>query len=191
MKNISIHLLLLLELLSSINSQRHTYIIPTEPTSVSVQCPEDDHNANITRCLTLNELIDSPLGEHGTFRNQEEVVFLSGVHIVNGTENVYESSEESSNLVLRGESNEVTIVCLKPFTFVFAQSRYIKVSNLTLINCAMNKEIWYKANQYWCNYTLLYIGLKGSMIIENVLITTKSRVAIAVYVEFDMNQLCN
>ena len=136
MKNISIYLLLVLKLLSSIDSQNsnftwHTYIIPT---SVSVQCPEDNSNANTTRCLTLNELIDSPPGRYGTFQSREEVIFLSGTHVVNGTERDYVYSDESSNLVLRGESNKVTIVCLKPFTFRFVQGRYVKVSNMTLIN---------------------------------------------------------
>ena len=194
MKNISIYLLLLLKLLSSIDSQydsfiRHTYIIPTEPISVSsssVQCPNDNSNVNTTRCLTLNELIDSPPGRHGMFQSQEEVIFLSGTHVVDGTERDYVYSERSSNLVLRGESNEVTIICLKPFTFMFSRGRYVKVSNLTLINCAMNKEIRYETERYCCNFTLLFINSKGSMIIENVQITSKGRVAIAVYVAVEL-----
>jgi hypothetical protein len=116
MKIISIHLFLPLLLLAIVNSQNgnfthHTYIIPTEPTSVSsssVQCPEDTGNANTTRCLTLNELTDNPLGRYGiydiVFQSREEVVFLSGTHVVNGTDH-YVYSEKSSNLVLRGESN--------------------------------------------------------------------------------------
>ena len=102
MKNISIYyLLLLLKLLSSIDCQNSNFTWRTyiTPTSVSVQCPEDNSNANTTRCLTLNELIDSPPGRYGTFQSQEEVVFLSGTHVVNGTERDYVYSEESSNLV--------------------------------------------------------------------------------------------
>ena len=60
------------------------------------------------------------------------------------------------------------------------------MSNLTLINCdsAVNgSQIRYKRYWYCCNHTLLYIGLEGSMLIENVEIASKSGVAIAVYVK--------
>ena len=193
MKNIRIYSLLFLLLVSIVNSQngnftRHTYIIPTESTSVSsssVQCPKDNSNANMIRCLTLNELIDSPLGEHGTFQSREEVIFLSGTHVVDGTKRDHVFSRESSNLVLRGESNKVTIVCLKWFAFVSGEGRYVKVSNLTFINCTMNSSqpITYEGFSYCCYYTLLYIALEGRMIIENVEITSKSKVSIAVYVK--------
>ena len=137
--------------------------------------------------MTLNELIDSPPGRHGMFQRQEEVVFLSGTHVVNGTERGYVYSDEASNLVLRGESNNVTVVCLKDLSFVFALDKYVKVSNLTLVNCSMNtsKVLRYKNYWYCCNHTLLFIGLEVSMTIENVQIVSNSRVGIAVYVKGD------
>ena len=194
MKNITVHLLLPLLLLSIINSQhgnftRRTYIIPTEPNSASlssVQCPDSEDNSNVNimiRCLTLNELINSSPGKHGMFQSQEEVIFLSGTHVVDGTKRDHVFSRESNNLVLRGESNKVTIVCLKQLTFVFARGRHVKVSNLTFINCTMNSSQIIYRNYRYC--TLLYYGLEVSMLIENVEIKTKSQIAIAVYVQGD------
>jgi hypothetical protein len=46
-----------------------------------------------------------------------------------------------------------------------------------------SQKIWYETHPYCCNYTFLSIGLEGSMIIENVEISSKSQVAIAVYVK--------
>ena len=195
MKNITVHLLLPLLLLSIVNSQhgnftRRTYIIPTEPSSVSlssVQCPDSEDNSNVNimiRCLTLNELINSSPGKHGMFQSREEVVFLSGTHVVDGTKRDHVYSDKTSNLVLRGETNKVTIVCLKQLIFVFARGRYVKVSNLTFINCTTNSsQIMYRNYRYNC--TLLYYGLQVSMLIENVEIKIKSQIAIAVYVQGD------
>ena len=121
------------------------------------------------------------------FQRQEEVIFLSGAHIVNGTKNNYVYSEEASNLVLRGESSNVTIICLKGFSFGFASNMYTKVSNLTLVNCSMGSSqgITYKGYWYCCNLTFLFIGLEGSMILENIQTISNSRVDIAVYVKGD------
>ena len=191
MKTVSIYSLLLLLSLSITAGQdgnftQHTYIIPTEPASASSSvCPGE---SNRTRCLTLNELIDSPPGRYGMFQNQEEVVFLSGTHVVNGTQNDSVYSEQASNLVLRGESNDVTIICFNWFSLAFARNNYVQVSNLTLINCHMNSSqvVIYKEYQYCCNHTFLFIGVEGSMILENVQLRTNSMQAgIAVYVKGD------
>ena len=196
MKIFSIHSLLLFLLQSSITSgqngnfTQHTYIIPTEPASASSSvCPG---NSNGTRCLTLNELTDSAPGKHGMFQRQEEVIFLSGMHVVNGTEGKVLFSDETSNLVLRGESKNVTIVCLEGSNFAFAnaQNEYIRVSDLTLINCSMNcpQTIIYKQHNYYCNITFLFIGLEGSMIFENIQIKASDSqiIGIAVYVKGDV-----
>ena len=167
------------------NFTQHTYIVPTDPPSVSelYVCPED--SSNKTRCLTLNELTDSLPGRYGMFESREEVVFLSGKHVVDA-EGGYVYSGHASNLVLRGESKSVTIVCLNEFSFCFSQGRYVKVLNLTFVNCSMNsfRPIIYRRQMYCC-HTLLFIELEGSMVIENVQIINDSGVAIAVYVKGD------
>ena len=81
-----------------------TYVIPTEPASeLASPCPDKN---NVTQCLTLNELIDRIPGEYGVFQSQEEVIFLSGIHVVNGTERNHLFAHRNRDLFLRGESKQ-------------------------------------------------------------------------------------
>ena len=76
---------------------------------------------NVSRCLTLNELIVSAPEGQCAFQSQEEVIFLSGVHVVNGTNKPNLIVSCISDLTMRGGSNHVTITCLENFYFEFEQ----------------------------------------------------------------------
>lgn len=168
--SMTIYLLLLFSIADcqGVNFTQHTYIIPTDTVApIPAICLE---NSNETQCVTLNELIDSAPGWHGLLEKQEKFIFLSGVHVVNGTATSLLSTNQATNLMLSGESNNVTIVCLKEFTFIFVRDQYVKVSNLTLVNCCMghSQVIRYSDGEYCCNFTFLFIGLVGSIILENI-----------------------
>ena len=161
------------------NYTHQTYIIPTEPASeLASHCP-----SNRTQCLTLNDLIDSSPGKHGMFQLQEEVIFLSGIHVVDETRRKYLSAIQIRDLLLRGETNNVTITCRKEFHLRFVQAARIQISNLTLHNCSMNGNITHSRSVYCCDFTLLFIGLEGDMTLDNIQLTSDSKHGVAIYLK--------
>ena len=57
--------------------------VATEPImNLSYYCP-----VNASRCLTLNDLINSGSRWNPVFEHDERVVFQSEIHLVNGTQN--------------------------------------------------------------------------------------------------------
>ena len=94
---------------------RSTYVIATELAikNTSYRCP-----MNVSRCLTLNDLVNSGSRWNPVFEHEETIIFQSGIHFVNGTQQQHLYTERH-NLILRGESNATTIVCAEEFMFVF------------------------------------------------------------------------
>ena len=89
---------------------------------------------------------------------------------------------------LRGESNNVTIICWKKFYLGFIRVANIKISNLTLQNCSMNGTVRYQGFVHCCNQTLLFIGMEGNIIlINNIQLTSDSKYGITVYVKGNLN----
>ena len=169
------------------NYTHQTYVIPTEPASeVASRCPD---NSNKTRCLTLNELIVSVPKRRSVFQSKEEVIFQPGVHIVNGTERTYLLAFRTRKLLMRGETNNVTIICWEEFNFAFVQAAHVIVSNLTLHNCSMNGGMRYSRVLYCCKHTFLFIGLEGNVILDSIQITSDSNRSIAVHLKGDSTTL--
>ena len=122
---------LLFILSSRVVSSMLTYMIPTIPSSqLASHCP-----ASADRCLTLNELIDSNTDGSGIrLMSDEEIVFQSGEHIVNGTRNVFLFVYNVRHLTFQGQPN-VTITCETEFYFEFAQVTALEISNIHFKNC--------------------------------------------------------
>ena len=156
----------------------------TEPASeLTSHCLDE---SNVTQCVTLNDLIDRDLGRYGMFQIQEKVIFLSGIHVINGTDRKYLFAEKNRDLLLRGESNNVTITCREEFLFWFVQVARIKISNLTLQNCSMNGNVTHQKPVYCCNHTFLFVGLKSEVTLNNIQLTRNSKCGIAVYLKGDV-----
>ena len=167
------------------NFIHQTYVIPTEPASeLTSHCLD---KSNMTQCVTLNDLIDRDLGQI-----QEEVIFLSGKHVVNGTNRgrKYLFAKQSKDLLLRGESNNVTIICREEFFFLFVQVACIKISNLTLQNCSMNGNVTYEKTVYCCNHTFIFVGLESEVTLNNIQLTRNSKCGIDVHLKGDVTSSC-
>lgn len=114
----------------SVAGLKTTYVIPTDPTTESAfNCP-----VNASRCLTLNELINSGSRWSRVLGSNEEVIFRSGIHEVNGTRNHFLYVSGIRNLVLRGESDAI-ISCKEELVFEFHDIDSITVSNIHFHNC--------------------------------------------------------
>ena len=146
--------------------RQHTYILPTEPATEEVShCPQGRNNTTITRCLTLSELIiNSTVGE-SVFETTELVTFGSGLHVVNGTGRRNITVSGASGLTLRGESdNNVIIECREKFWFEFRGTKNVSISNIAFVNCTGKSSV---------NYTLVFNKQLGSLVLDNVEISTE------------------
>ena len=132
--------------------QNKTYVISSELSSMEAphsSCPDD-----VIQCLTLNELTDSV---PQAFQSQE-VVFESGVHVVNETKRQNLTFSHVRNLTMRGESSNVTITCLLDFHVVFEHVANIRISNLTFCSC-MSNILYYDQHTWNYNVTLLFTNI--------------------------------
>ena len=155
---------------------RSTYVIATEPTMNLSDCP-----VNASRCLTLNDLINSGSRWNPIFEHDENVVFQSGTHLVNGTQNQYLYTERH-NLIFRGESN-ATIICAEDFVFVFHAIESITLSQLYLYNC---KGSTYDYPNFDKVSTLLFVDVVHNIMIDKIHITSNGSIGIALYFEFNL-----
>ena len=131
---------------------RRIYIIPTDPDSdIMPHCPD---NSNTTRCATLIDLI---VNGASAIQFGEEIMFRSGLHIVHEI-NAYTLSLKITglSLTMRGESNNVTILCLEQFFFEFIESSNI---NIIFRNCGA-----YSSN----NYTLVFNKHRGNVLLDHI-----------------------
>ena len=144
--------------------------------NLSYYCP-----VNASRCLTLNDLINSGSRWNPVFEHDERVVFQSGIHLVNGTQNKYLYTERH-NLVFRGESN-TTIVCAEDFVFMFHAIESILLSQLHLHNC---KGSTYDYPNFDKVSTLLFVDAVHNIMIDKIHITSNGSVGIALYFEFNL-----
>lgn len=152
------------------------YVIATEPTvNLPYHCP-----VNASHCLTLNDLINSGSRWNPIFEHDEKVIFQSGIHLVNGTQNQYLYTERH-NLIFRGESN-ATIVCAEDFVFVFQAIESITLSQLHLHDC----KGAYAIPNFDKVSTLLFMDTVHNIIINNIRITSNGSIGIALYFEFNL-----
>ena len=110
------------------------YVLPTNPKrSVS---PCDHLNTTIRQNCTLNELIDNYDHFDKNSNNYDlEIRFMSGVHVVNGTQqSQYLSLKRPTHVNFLGEEN-VLIICEKQVYFEFVGVEQITVSNVHFKNC--------------------------------------------------------
>ena len=139
-------------------------------------CPNSD-NINKTRCLNLNELIDSVSKGQSAFQSQEEVIFLSGLHTVksNGTdEQRHLAAHRVDGLSVRGESVNVIVACSEEFFFRFSDCVHINISNITFNNCTGRKN---------GNYTLFFQNQAGSIVLDQLQIINKHGAGVAVHMK--------
>lgn len=135
---------------------------------------------NASRCLTLNGLIDSG-SRFGAaiFEGNEEVIFRSGIHEVNGTKNHFLYANGISDIVFRGEPDAI-ISCKVELVFVFNDIEGITISNLHFIKCA-------GAFDFEQSSTLLFADVVHNVIIKSIQITSNgSGIGIALYFEFNL-----
>ena len=153
-----------------------TYVIPTEPASeLASRCP-DNGNMTESRCLTLNQLIISVPNGQSAFEPQEEVVFQSGIHVVNGTERQNLTALRIRNLTMRGEPGNVTITCLEEFFFRFEESYHISIFNIKFDNCSG----WSNAN-----YTISFNKQIGNVVLDQIQVTNRQGAGVAVHMKGD------
>ena len=112
-----------------------------------------------------------------TIQSREEIIFQSGLHIVHGI-NAYGYNISSLKitripLTMRGESNNVTILCLEQFFFEFMESYRINISNIIFRNCVAHSSN---------NYTLVFNKLAGNVLLNCIQINNSFGAGISVYV---------
>ena len=157
--------------------QLQIYIIPTKPDSDQAShCPD---NGNTTRCTTLTELIVDAAKGPTTVRSGEEIIFRSGSHVVEGikAQNISLLRITSSSLTMRGESSNVTILCLEQFYFEFVEAYEINISNITFINCSAHSS-----NDYTLNFTKQF----GNVVLDRVQINNEVGSGLIVYAYGDV-----
>ena len=122
--------------LSALNTvQTVRYIQASIPTSSTSHCPGENQT-----CYTLNELIKRTKRHRNIFSSYQNVIFLSGNHIINTTTSNINSLALTSvqHLTLQGEPDhegEVTITCLNEFNFLFAYVGNVAIKSLKFSNC--------------------------------------------------------
>ena len=122
--------------------------------------------SNVTRCLTFNELINSVPRGQSTFQSQE-VILLSGVHVVNGTERQDLTVSHIGDLTMRGESNNVTIVCMEGL-LLYLHVPGIKLTYLTLQDCKL--QISFQGTTI---HSRLILNMEGNVVFNSwVLVIT-------------------
>ena len=163
----------------SVAGLKTTYIIPTDPaTELASNCP-----VNASRCLSLNQLIDS--GSRfgaAVFESSEEVIFKSGIHKVNGTQNQYLYANGISNLAFRGESDTI-ISCKEELVFFFQDIESITISNVHFANCTGASD-W--VPDFEKSSTLFFADVVHNVIIDSVQITSNGGIGIVLYFEFNL-----
>ena len=157
------------------NFTRRICVIPTEPASSCSSCPNSltGNGTYDTRCLTLNELSVSR-----ALRSQEEVIFLTGTHVVNGSAGQNLQISDVDGLSIRGESDKVEIICLKEFVFRFTECYRINISNIIFKNCMglnSNKD------------TLLFLQQKSSIVLNLIQIISQHGGGVGVYMSGDLS----
>ena len=121
---------LLLLLFISRMSSRLTHVIPTIPSSpLASHCP-----ASADRCLTLTELIDSNTEGSHVLQSGEKVVFLSGMHVVHGTQNSLLHVYNLGNITFQGQQT-ATIICKADFHFHFTLVSNLYILGIHFQNC--------------------------------------------------------
>ena len=164
------------------NYTRRTCIIPTEPASDLQElascssCINNSDNNYNSRCLTLNELIDSVSKGQSVFQSQEEVFFLTGVHTVNGTTGQNLTVRRVDGLSIRGELDNVVIRCLEEFFFRFIDCLRINISHITFKNCTGHSND---------NYTLFFERQTRSIVLDQLQIISQHGAGVAVYMAGD------
>ena len=136
---------------------------------------------NVSRCLTLNDLINSGSRWNPVFEHDETIVFQSGIHFVNGTQQQHLHTGRH-NLILRGESNATTIVCAEEFMFVFETIESISLSQLHFHNCKGT----YDLTNFNKVSTLLFVDVVHNIVLDNIHITSNGSIGIALYFEFNL-----
>lgn len=157
-----------------------TYVISSENNRVN--CLD-----NASRCLTLNDFIKNAVPGQSAFQSEENVIFQSGAHVVNETgdrKNI--TASHISNLTLRGETQNSTIICLSEFYFVFDEVNNMNITNLSFQNCTNREE--YKATR---NFTLLFTNLKGDVVLDSIKIISGSNESLVMFVSKGYIQLVN
>ena len=146
-----------------------TYITASEPASsnATLQC----HDTAV-RCLTLNELIVSVNEGWNVFKSEEEVIFQSGVHVVNVTTSSLQNTN-IKNLSLSGETSNVTVECINEFYFRFSYISFIKLSHITFHNCRKYLTQAIVSQKRWT--TLIFEHLAGNLTLDNVQIKNDIR----------------
>ena len=159
------------------SSFKTTYIIPTHPmVASSANCP-----AGASRFLTLNDFIDGGSMWSSTLESGERVVFRSGVHLVNGTQNQYLFTSGVSDVVLMGESN-VSVVCIEKLILVFHDIDSITLSNIHFDECKGS----YDLSNFDKTSTLLFVDVTHNVLIDAIKITNNGGIGIAMIFEFNL-----
>ena len=158
---------------------RLTCVIPTITAGLSTpirNCPN-----GASRSLMLNELVGTHRGQ--LFSANEDVVFLTGKHMVNGTPIPFLFANGVRNLRLRGQK-DVTIVCKDDFFFNFDQvNGDLTVLNLQFENCTGN------SGQY---KTTLFVRTNSARVtFDNIRIMSEGGVGIVLFPEGSDSYIVN
>ena len=153
---------------------RQTYILATHPSSeLASFCPDEN---NDTRCLTLEQLIVNATSVL-YFTDDSEIIFQSGLHVISGLRsNNLTVYGETGSMVVRGETDNVTIHCQQRFNFLFKESGNINMSNITFNNCTGYNQ---------STYTVVYYKQIGNLTLDRIQIINKDGAGIAVYMMGD------
>ena len=141
----------LLWILATEGEKYSIYVLPTNPEhSVS---PCDHLNATIQHnCsnVTLNELINDYRFDGHSNNYDLEVRFLSGIHVVNGTQQSrYLSLKHPKTVTFLGEG-DVFIICEIPVYFEFVDVEQINMSNIHFIRRSSGSSYGTIFN-VWCS----------------------------------------
>ena len=109
------------------------YITPSELSSQEVSpCTQLKYHYDFHCSVkTVNQLIDSV--ENDSFRL---IIFLPGMHYVQGTRKSKWLVNPSHNITFKGIESNVTVFCKKSIIFVLINVRYLVISGIHFQNCS-------------------------------------------------------
>ena len=123
------------------------------------------HDFNCT-AMTLNELIDNV--DSDSFRL---IIFLPGMHYVQGTRKSKWLVNPSHNITFKGIESNVTVFCKKSIIFVLINVRYLVMSGIHFQNCS---DVYINQNN---RITLFFIAHQyhhGFISLINIHITSRN-----------------